>query len=151
MRLAPTPAAVLDSVAAGRYDSAHVTWLTADPHVPLGGPAADSARARIVRYRLNDVSIDVDSPAPALLRLADLWYPDWVATVDDKPAPILRADYLLRAVPVPAGRHRVEFRFASKSVRLGLGFSLIGFAGALALLIAGTLRARRPVPLAKAA
>jgi uncharacterized membrane protein YfhO len=45
--------------------------------------------------------------------------------VDGKRTPILKADYLLRAVPVPAGRHRVEFRYESPAVRRGLLLSLV--------------------------
>jgi len=142
-RVAPSARAILDSIAAGREDSGHVTWLEQDPGLRLG-PEADG-RAVITRYRLNDVTVDVDAPAPALLRLADLWYPDWKATVDGKPATILRADYLLRAVPVPAGRHRVEFQFESEAVRIGLLLSIASAVVALALIAGGLLWARRPV------
>src|SRR5262249_60321243 len=122
-----------------------VTWLESDPHLMRGGAGSDSMRAEITRYRLNDVSIDVQTPVPALLRLADQWYPDWVATVDGKPTSILRADYLLRAVAVPAGRHRVEFQFVSKAVRTGLLLSIASAVVALALIAAGLWWARRPV------
>jgi len=141
--VAASPHAILDSVAAGRNDSANLTWLERDPGLTLG--PASGGRATITRYRLNDVAVDVDAPAPALLRLADLWYPDWKATVDGKPADILRADYLLRAVPVPAGRHRVEFRFESKAVRTGMQLSIASALLALALIAAGALWARRRI------
>jgi hypothetical protein len=140
-RVAPNPRAILDSIAGGRHDAARMTWLLDDPHLELG--PADSARAEIVRYRLNDVTVEVETKRPALLRLADLWYPDWVATVDGKPAPIMRADYLLRTVPVPAGRHRVEFRFEPKSVKNGLRLSFVSFAASLLLLGIGILQRRR--------
>jgi hypothetical protein len=142
-RVAASPRAILDSIATGRDDSARMTWLEQDPGLKLG-PASGGA-ATITRYRLNDVTVDVDTPAPALLRLADLWYPDWKATVDGRPASILRADYLLRAVPVPAGRHRVEFRFESKAVRTGLRLSIASALVALVLIAAGTLWARRRI------
>jgi len=103
----------------------------------------DSARATITDYRLNRVTIEVDTPAPAIVRLADLWYPDWVASVDGQRAPILKADYLLRAVAVPAGKHRVEFRFESKAVRTGLTLSIVGLAIAAGLLVAGGFLGRR--------
>jgi hypothetical protein len=150
-RVAPSEPAILDSISAGLYDPARVTWLESDPHLALGASAADSERAEIVRYRLNDVSIDVQTPTPALLRLADLWYPDWVARVDGRPTPILRADYLLRAVPVPAGRHAIEFQFESPAVRRGFTLSLVCFAASLALLLAGWLTRRRGPALREAA
>jgi uncharacterized membrane protein YfhO len=74
---------------------------------------------------LNDVTVEVETPGPVLLRLADLWYPDWTARVDGKLTPILKADYLLRGVFVPAGRHRVEFRYESPAVMRGLLLSLL--------------------------
>jgi len=95
------------------------------------------------------VTVDVETPGPALLRLADLWYPDWVATVDGRPVEILKADYLLRAVVVPAGRHRVEFRFVSRAMRQGLMLSGASLLVSLVLLAVGMLR-RRPAPVVAA-
>jgi uncharacterized membrane protein YfhO len=75
-----------------------------------------------------------------VLRLADLWYPDWVATLDGHEVPVLRADYALRAVLVPAGHHRIEFHFRSKAIREGLMLTLVSLVGALLLIVAGWLR-----------
>jgi hypothetical protein len=114
--------AILDSIRFGTRDMARFSYLERDPGLALGPVAG--GQVRMTSYRLNDVTIDVDTPGPALLRLADLWYPDWTARVDGRLTPILKADYLLRAVPVPAGRHRVEFRYESPAVRRGLLVSL---------------------------
>ena len=137
--------AILDSVASGHRDPARVTYLEDDPKLVLG--PIGGARAEIVSYRLNDVTVRVTTPGPALLRLADLWYPDWVATVDGRPAPVLKADYLLRAVPMPAGTHEVKFIFRTRAVQQGLVISIVSFLIALGLLIVGQLRpgpAKRP-------
>jgi hypothetical protein len=145
-RIATNPRAILDSVASGATDGARMTWLLEDPKLATTGAdsaSVDSARAEIASYRLNQVTVEVETPRPALLRLADLWYPDWKATVDGRPAPILRADYLLRAVPVPAGRHRVEFRFESPAVKTGLTVSIASLVAVLALLAVGLLVGRR--------
>ncbi len=140
-RVAQPAGAILDTIKSGKYDSATVTWLEQDPHLTLG--PVDGARANIVSYELNQVVVDVDTPGPGLLRLADLYYPDWVATVDGREMPVLKADYLLRAVAVPAGHHRVEFRFRSRAVRQGLMLSFASLAIVLGLLLAGWLAGRR--------
>ena len=141
--------AILDSVAEVAHDSARLTFLEEDPHVSLGPIAGGTAT--IVSARLNDVTIDVNTPGPALLRLADQWYPDWVATVDGRAAPILRADYLLRAVAVPAGRHQVKFEFRSRAMRTGLLLSVIATLLALAAIGIGWGRERSARAAAAAA
>ncbi|OGF16483.1 MAG: hypothetical protein A2W00_12995 [Candidatus Eisenbacteria bacterium RBG_16_71_46] len=133
--------AILDSVASGREDPAGVTNLETDPQLTLG--PVDGAQAAIESYDLNRVAVRVTTPGPALLRLADLWYPDWRATVDGREAPVLRADYLLRAVPVPAGEHRVVFEFRSPAVRRGLLLSLASLALVLAAFGVDLVRRRR--------
>ena len=47
-----------------------------------------------------------------MLALHALYYPGWIAEIDGKPAPVLRADVLFRGVEVPPGHHRVVFRYA---------------------------------------
>jgi hypothetical protein len=117
-------------------------FLERDPGVKLEPLTGGSAK--LTSYRLNDVTVDVDVPGPALLRLADLWYPDWTVLVDDKPATLLKADYMLRAVAVPTGHHIVRFEYRSAAVRQGLMLSLLSFAVALGLVLAGWF-ASRPV------
>jgi uncharacterized membrane protein YfhO len=63
--------------------------------------------------------------------------------VDGAPTPILRADYLLRAVAVPAGRHRVEFRYASPALRNGLRLSIVSLIAILAMFAVALLLRRR--------
>jgi hypothetical protein len=141
--------AILDSVRDGTSDPSEAVFLERDPGVklePLSG-----GTAKLTSYRLNDVTVDVDVPGPALLRLADLWYPDWTVLVDDKPATLLKADYMLRAVAVPAGHHIVRFEYRSAAVRQGLMLSLASFAVALGLVLAGwftsrPVRAAPPAP-----
>lgn len=140
-RVVTPAAAILDSVAAGASDAARVTYLDRDPGLQLG--PAEGATARIVHYGLNDLAIEVETPGPALVRLADAWYPDWTATVDGKPAPVLRADYLLRAVAVPAGKHVIELKFVSPAMRNGLWLSIGSLVVVAGLIAVGLARRRR--------
>jgi hypothetical protein len=73
--------------------------------------AISSGSARIVAWHSTRIEIAVDSELGGVLALNETWYPGWIAEIDGKRVPILRADVLFRGLEVPAGRHRVEFRF----------------------------------------
>ncbi len=81
------------------------------------------------------IQIEVNASYPALLVLNDNYYPGWNAYLDGTPTPIYRTNYLVRGVLVPAGSHRVEFRYEPTSVRLGLalsGLAVLALGGGLA-------------------
>ena len=107
--------------------------------------------ARVTRYKLHEVEVEVDAHRPAVLRLADLYYPDWKVSVDGKREPLLRADHLLRAVAVPAGHHTVLFKFESGAFKAGLWMSIVCVFLSLVLLGVGWWLGRRPAPLLKSA
>jgi len=69
--------------------------------------------------------LEVTTKGPAVLVVMDTDYPGWEATVDGKPAPILRANGAFRAVEVPAGTHRIGFAFHPSFARSGLLGSLL--------------------------
>jgi hypothetical protein len=83
----------------------------------------------------------VSTDSPALLLLSETHYPGWAATVDGRPVPILRANYVLRAVPVPAGNHTVELIFRPFSVTAGAILS--GLAAIIILITIGRTLVRR--------
>ena len=81
-------------------------------------------------YRATQVRLRVVNPAPqgAWLLITDTWYPGWRATVNGKPAPLLKANGAFRAVPVPPGEAIVEMRFMPRSFQLGALLSLLSLA-----------------------
>jgi hypothetical protein len=87
------------------------------------------------------VDLACRAPSAGYAVLLDAWSAGWSATVDGKPAPILRADVVARAVPVGAGEHVVAFRYRTPGLRAGAVVSLGAW---LALLgLAMTARRRR--------
>jgi len=76
-------------------------------------------------------TISVETPKPVLVALSENWYPHWTATIDGAPTPILRSDFALRAIAVPAGKHEIQMTYSSPWVVFG--FKMAG-ACALALL-----------------
>jgi hypothetical protein len=86
--------------------------------------------------------VAVNAPGGGFLVLADSDYPGWGAAVDGEAAPVCRADYLFRAVPVPPGEHVVTFAYRPLSFAAGVAAAL-----AAVLAAAGLLAwSRRPRP-----
>ena len=77
-------------------------------------PAADTlgGTIRLAEYRPNYLKYDYSSPSPATAVFSEIFYDKgWTAYVDGVETPYFRADYLLRAMELPAGDHTVEWRF----------------------------------------
>src|SRR6202030_4013269 len=88
------------------------------------------------------VRLDVDTGAAGLLVLSDAYYPAWQARVDGTPAEVLVVDGALRGVAVPAGKHAIEFQYASAA--LPIGATIAGLT--LLLLAVGSSARRLRVP-----
>jgi len=92
-------------------------------------PKMPAVPATIVEYTPNRVLISATTERPAVLVLADTYYPGWEARLDGQPVSILPANALLRGVLLEApGRHLVEFQFRPRSVLLGGIISLCSLA-----------------------
>jgi hypothetical protein len=90
-------------------DPRRTVLLEQEPaNAPSGGTEGS---ARIVRYKNTDIEIEADAPSGGFVVLNDVWHPWWRASVDGKPADILKANVLFRAVVVPPGKHIVRFTF----------------------------------------
>lgn len=91
------------------------------------------ADVRIDDYEDTRVRIAVDSSQPGFLVLTDSYYPGWQAWINGRLEPILRANTVLRAVPVPAGHSNVEFRYRPRSFYVGAAIA-VGTVGLTVLL-----------------
>ncbi|MCB0790365.1 MAG: hypothetical protein H6595_01255 [Flavobacteriales bacterium] len=114
----------------------------------LGGEAASdpAATVELKHYRTDEMTYTVNSANGGVVVFSEIWYgPDWHVTIDGNPADHVRADYVLRAMHVPAGRHEIVFRIASTPYAVGSKVMLAGSA-LLILLVLGALvmELRRP-------
>jgi hypothetical protein len=93
-------------------------------------PAGSSpGRTSVDQYTPGRIRIVTDAARPALLVVAESWYPGWRATLDGKPVEVLRANYLSQGVVVPAGEHTVEFEYQPEAVQYGALLSMVGLLG----------------------
>ena len=97
-----------------------------------------SGTIRLVSAEPNEMVYEADVPAPSLAVFSEVYYPEgWTATIDDQEVPILRANYILRALEVPAGKHTIRFQFAPRSYEIGNAVTVF----ASGLLVVGVLLA----------
>ena len=79
--------------------------------------ASDStATIQLVAYEPNYLKYEVNSEKGGTVVFSEIYYPGWQSTVDGQPVPHGRANYILRAMNVPAGKHTVEFTFDPASL-----------------------------------
>jgi len=88
---------------------------------------------------MNDLSFVSNNTQDGVAVFSDIWYPlGWEATIDGKPAEIMRANYVLRALKIPAGQHTIEFHFRPHSYAIGAKLAVSGNIALFALIaIAG--------------
>jgi len=134
------PASLLQSL--DRLDYRNSVLLEVKPDCRLEDPPKAEPFPIIEIYEPSRVVLNVDAASDALLVLSDLYYAGWRAAVDGRPADILRANYLVRAVAVPAGRHTVSFVYEPASFKAGMAASLAGGL-AIALMVWWHARSRR--------
>ena len=106
-------------------------------------PAAEGSTITLTSYAPNELTYKSESSADGTVVFSEVYYPyGWKAYIDGKPAEIFRANYLLRAINIPAGQHDIRMEFRPESVEKGdkiaIVLVLIMYATVLGL-IAGTL------------
>ncbi|MCO5723636.1 YfhO family protein [Robiginitalea marina] len=124
----------LDTLQVGR----HAVVNTSDfPEFSPRPFAVDStAGIELVSYRPNYLEYRSENPGAGLAVFSEMYYPHgWQAYIDGSPAPHFRVNYALRAMEVPAGSHRIIFKFEPDVIREGSTISLAASALLGALLL----------------
>jgi hypothetical protein len=101
------------------FDPAREVVLSGPGAAPRAAPAF-RATVRTVARAPDRVEVEADLEAPGYVVFVQTHDPNWKATLDGAPAPLLRANLAFVAVPAPAGRHRVVLRYRPWAVGWGL-------------------------------
>ena len=91
----------------------------------------------LVAYEPNYLKYEVDSEKGGTVVFSEIYYPGWQSTIDGQEAAHGRANYIFRAMNVPAGKHVVEFRFDPKSLHTTetIAFIALGLLALLAVVV----------------
>ncbi len=87
-------------------------------------------------YEPNHLSYDVESGKGGIVVFSENYYPGWTATIDGNLAELGRVNYILRALNVPAGKHKVELMFYPKSLQTTETIAYIAYIVLVLLILA---------------
>jgi hypothetical protein len=141
-----------DRVLAALYSSefrAAEDALAEDPAVAGDYPGSRGCTIRWLEDSPDCLRIECDAPDRAFLVVADPRLPGWTATLDGRECPILRADFMVRGVVIPGGRHVVEMRYLPEGWAESVPVTRGAFAAAgllIGSLAIAELRRRRGAP-----
>lgn len=135
MRLVNSPEEELDSL--GTFNPGETAIIHNEFSDYVNGLTLNKAGSiSLTDYKPNALTYKSESESEQLAVFSEIWYgPDkgWQAYIDGKPAEHIRANYILRAMRIPAGSHTIEFKFDPQAFKTGKSIS---FASSLLLLLA---------------
>ena len=104
--------------------------------LPQAATTDPTATVELKQYATDRLEYTCRSASGGVVVFSEIWYgPDWVASIDGQPAPYVRANYILRAMNVPAGEHTIVFQVKSRTYTAGGTASMIGSALVLLLVL----------------
>lgn len=133
----------LDGIQRGQIDVFNTVFLDEDPGLLPQNTDHPLPEPVFSKDGLNEIILEVDSPVPALLLLSDMMVPGWTAEIDGQSASVMKADLVLRAVAIEAGKHTVHFKYSDPGVKRGLTLSIIGGILTLCMLLLPFIVRRR--------
>jgi hypothetical protein len=107
------------------FNPAKHALVETPPGIQLSGGI--SGDATVTTYEQNRILLDVRAASNALLVLGEKYNRWWFADIDGKPTEIVRVNHVLRGIYVPAGNHKVEFRFDPLPFKIGKYLTLASF------------------------
>ena len=121
----------------GKIDLRHVAVADRKFEAQLGKAAKQSGNSsvEITSYQPNEISYNVKSDNGGVVVFSEVYYPGWTATVDGSSVEVGRVNYILRAINVKPGTHKVVLTFKPSSVTATETIAYMGYALLLAVLL----------------
>ena len=102
-------------------DTKHVAVVDKKFQQVLGEEALQpdsTAQVTLKEYEANRLTYEVNSQNGGIVVFSEIYYPGWTCTIDGTDTQIARADYVLRAIRIPAGKHTVVMTFDPQTVHI---------------------------------
>jgi hypothetical protein len=102
------------------------------------------ATIQLTSYKPNHLSYVSKNKNEGLAVFSEMYYKDgWNAYIDGSKSDYIKVDFVLRAMTIPAGNHKIEFKFEPQVVKTGSTITLISSIGMLLLLVGGIFYERK--------
>ena len=133
--------------AVGEIDNKKTAVVSVEDQKYFEGKNLQSDSTAVIElknYQPNQLEFKTQSKTPQLAVFSEIYYPKgWKMLIDGKEVPYIKANYLLRAVFVPAGNHEVRMVFEPEVIEKGKVISMSAFGIFLLLSVGGFLKFRR--------
>jgi hypothetical protein len=136
VRVAAGPSEVFALMNSPAFNAGQTAILEKNP--PTAVTAPDSAVAAIAGYTSRRITLNAFASSTALLVLSEVYYPaGWKAFVDGQETEILKTNYVLRSIVVPAGSHEIVLSFDPPLYSAGYTLSNVAWVIALVCVLIG--------------
>ncbi len=105
----------------------------------LGETAVQDSTSTVVMtsYEPNELAYTIESDKGGVVVFSEIYYPGWTATIDGTAAELGRADYILRAMNIPPGEHKVVLTFKPHSIKVTETIAYVSYGLLFLFLIGG--------------
>ncbi|MEP0010646.1 MAG: YfhO family protein, partial [Balneola sp.] len=116
---ADTPVEAFDFVSNPEVDYSKVAVVENSNQIPISTDS--TSEVSITNYTGSEITLNVSRSTPGFLVLSEIYYPaGWVATLNGEEIEILKTNYVLRGMKIPAGDHELVMEFKPSSYSLGV-------------------------------
>jgi hypothetical protein len=136
--------ATLSAIATPNFKADETLLVNDDTIQASTGASTNAGTVTLVSYAPKKIEVKADASAPAILLWNDRWSANWHAYLDGQEVKLLRCNFIMRGVQVPAGSHRIEMRYAQPAKMLWVSFATLAVGVALCLFLALDNRKARP-------
>ncbi|MFY0696526.1 MAG: YfhO family protein [Balneola sp.] len=132
---ADTPNEAFDFVSNPEVDYSKVAVVENSDQIPISTDS--TSEVSITNYTGSEITLNVSRSTPGFLVLSEIYYPaGWVATLNGEEIEILKTNYVLRGMKIPAGDHELVMEFKPSSYSLGVTLGWISLVAQVLIALA---------------